>query len=57
MIALAEGLGLDPALFFQAVDQGPLDLPYLRIKAKAMAERDFTPRSASGWPQAASPED
>jgi 3-hydroxyisobutyrate dehydrogenase len=43
MIALTEGLGVDPALFFQAVDQGPLDLPYLRLKAKAITERDFSP--------------
>jgi 3-hydroxyisobutyrate dehydrogenase len=42
-IALAEGLGLDPALFFQAIDGGPLDLPYLRTKARAMTERDFAP--------------
>lgn len=42
-IALAEGFGLDPALFFQAIEKGPLDLPYLRVKAQAMAERDFTP--------------
>jgi 3-hydroxyisobutyrate dehydrogenase len=42
-IALAEGLGLDPALFFQAIEKGPLDLPYLRTKAQAIAERDFTP--------------
>ena len=42
-IALAEGLGLDPALFFQAIGKGPLDLPYLRAKAQAIAERDFTP--------------
>jgi len=42
-IALAEGLGLDPDLFFQAVEGGTLDLPYLRTKGKAMAERDFTP--------------
>ena len=42
-IALAEGLGLDPALFFQAIETGPLDLPYLRIKARAITERDFTP--------------
>jgi 3-hydroxyisobutyrate dehydrogenase len=42
-IALAEGLGLDPALFFLAIEKGPLDLPYLRAKAQAMAERDFTP--------------
>ena len=42
-IALAEGLGLDPGLFFQAVEGGALDLPYLRMKGKAMADRDFTP--------------
>ena len=42
-IALAEGLGLDPALFFQAIGEGPLDLPYLRAKAQAMTQRDFTP--------------
>jgi 3-hydroxyisobutyrate dehydrogenase len=42
-VALAEGLGLDADLFFKAVEGGALDLPYLRMKAKAMAERDFTP--------------
>jgi 3-hydroxyisobutyrate dehydrogenase len=42
-IALAEGLGIDPALFFQAIEGGPLDLPYLKMKARAMLERDFTP--------------
>jgi len=42
-IALAEGLGLDPRLFFQALEGGALDLPYLRMKGRAMAERDFTP--------------
>lgn len=40
-LALAEGLGLDPDLFFQALEGGTLDLPYLRIKGKAMLERDF----------------
>jgi 3-hydroxyisobutyrate dehydrogenase len=42
-IALAEGLEVDPEYFFQAVDGGPLDLPYMRIKARAIMERDFTP--------------
>ena len=42
-IALAEGLGVDPALFFEAIDGGTLDLPYLRLKGKAMTERNFTP--------------
>jgi 3-hydroxyisobutyrate dehydrogenase len=42
-IALAEGLGLDPALLFEALDGGTLDLPYLRIKGKAILERNFEP--------------
>jgi 3-hydroxyisobutyrate dehydrogenase len=42
-IALAESLGLDPGLFFQSIEGGMLDLPYLRMKGKAMMERDFTP--------------
>ena len=42
-IALAEGLGLDPSLLFEAIDGGGLDLPYLRIKGGAMIERNFDP--------------
>jgi 3-hydroxyisobutyrate dehydrogenase len=42
-IAMAEGLDLDPHLFFQAIEGGVFDLPYLRLKGKAMMKRDFTP--------------
>jgi len=42
-IALAEGLDVDPDLFFQAIAGGTLDLPYLRMKGKAMTEGDFAP--------------
>jgi 3-hydroxyisobutyrate dehydrogenase len=42
-IALAEGLDLDPQLFLEAVGGGPLDLPYLQMKGKAMIEGDFEP--------------
>ena len=42
-IALAEGLGVDPKLFFQAIEGGALDLPYLRMKGQAIADRDFAP--------------
>lgn len=42
-IAFAEGMGLDPALFLEAVDGGTLDLPYLRMKGKAIMERNFEP--------------
>jgi 3-hydroxyisobutyrate dehydrogenase len=43
-IALAEGMGLDPSLLFQAIDGGALDLPYLRMKGNAMIERNFDPQ-------------
>jgi 3-hydroxyisobutyrate dehydrogenase len=42
-IALAEGLELDPSLLFDALDGGALDLPYLRIKGKAILERNLEP--------------
>jgi len=42
-IALAEGAGVDPQHFLEAVSGGPLDLPYMQLKAKAMLERDFAP--------------
>jgi 3-hydroxyisobutyrate dehydrogenase len=43
MLALAEAVGIDPRTALDAVADGPLDLPYMRMKAKAMLERDFTP--------------
>lgn len=43
MLALAEAVGIDPQHALDAVADGPLDLPYMRMKAKAMLERDFTP--------------
>jgi 3-hydroxyisobutyrate dehydrogenase len=42
-LALAEGLGVDPERFFEAIAGGALDLPYLRIKGRAMAQREFAP--------------
>lgn len=42
-IALAEGIDVDPRQFLEAVSGGPLDLPYLQLKAGAMLERSFTP--------------
>jgi 3-hydroxyisobutyrate dehydrogenase len=42
-LALAEGFGLDPELLLDAVEGGPLDLPYLQMKGKAMIERQFDP--------------
>jgi 3-hydroxyisobutyrate dehydrogenase len=42
-IALAEGIGVDPEDFFDAIAGGPLDLPYMQMKARAMIARDFEP--------------
>jgi 3-hydroxyisobutyrate dehydrogenase len=43
MLALAEGLGVDPEMPLDAIADGPLDLPYLQMKARAMIEGDYTP--------------
>jgi 3-hydroxyisobutyrate dehydrogenase len=40
-IALAEGLGVDPRRFFEAIEGGALDLPYARMKGRLMVERDY----------------
>jgi 3-hydroxyisobutyrate dehydrogenase len=42
-IALAQGAGVEPRDFLEAVAGGPLDLPYMRVKARAMLEREFEP--------------
>jgi 3-hydroxyisobutyrate dehydrogenase len=42
-IALAQGAGVDPREFLEAIADGPLDLPYLRLKAKAILAHDFEP--------------
>jgi 3-hydroxyisobutyrate dehydrogenase len=40
-VALAQALDLDPQSFFDAIDGGPLDLPYARMKGAAMLARSF----------------
>jgi 3-hydroxyisobutyrate dehydrogenase len=39
--ALAEALGLDPRLFLEAVDGGPVDAPYVHVKGAAMLAGDY----------------
>lgn len=41
VIALMEGLGVDPETFFDAIEGGALDLPYARMKGPAMIKRAF----------------
>jgi 3-hydroxyisobutyrate dehydrogenase len=40
-ITLSEALGIDPRVFFEAVEGGPLDLGYARLKGPAMVKRAF----------------
>ena len=42
-LALTEGAGLDPRLFLEVLSGGPLDMPYMEMKADAMIERSFAP--------------
>lgn len=43
VLALAEALGCDPRSVLEALSGGPLDLPYLRMKAQKMLDGDFDP--------------
>lgn len=45
-LRLAEGLGIEPGLFTEAIRGTANDLPYAHIKAKAIREKDFTPSFA-----------
>jgi 3-hydroxyisobutyrate dehydrogenase len=40
-IAFAESIGVDPALFLDTIDGGPVGPPYARLKGDAMVARDF----------------
>jgi 3-hydroxyisobutyrate dehydrogenase len=42
-LAFAEGLGLDPRLFLEAVRGGAMDAPYVQLKGNSMLAGDFTP--------------
>ncbi|OEU88062.1 3-hydroxyisobutyrate dehydrogenase [Streptomyces abyssalis] len=47
-LSLADGLGVDPQGFLDAVEGGALDMGYLRIKADVIRSGDFTPSFAVG---------
>ncbi|TQS41837.1 NAD(P)-dependent oxidoreductase [Cryptosporangium phraense] len=42
-LALAGNLGLDPALFFEAVGGGATDAPYVHVKGRAMLAGNYDP--------------
>lgn len=41
-LTLAKALGLDPALFLEAVKGGAMDAPYVQLKGSSMLAGDFT---------------
>ena len=43
IVALAEGLGVDPAAFLEIIEGGPLVAPYAKIKGTMMIERSYEP--------------
>jgi 3-hydroxyisobutyrate dehydrogenase len=43
MLRLAAALGLEPHLALDAVEDSPLEAPYMRMKGEAMVNGDFTP--------------
>jgi 3-hydroxyisobutyrate dehydrogenase len=45
-LTLADSLGLDPALFLEAVRGGAMDAPYVGLKGRAMLAGDFAPTFA-----------
>lgn len=45
-LSLAEGLGVDPQDFLDAVEGGSLDMGYLRMKADVIRSGEFTPSFA-----------
>jgi 3-hydroxyisobutyrate dehydrogenase len=42
-VALAQGFGLDPRLFLQAIEGGAVDTPYAHAKGGAILKGDWTP--------------
>ena len=42
-LTLTRALGLDPALFLEAVAGGAMDAPYVQVKGNAMIAGDYTP--------------
>jgi 3-hydroxyisobutyrate dehydrogenase len=42
-IALAQGIGVDPARFLETIDGAPMGTPYAQVKGKLMIDREFPP--------------
>jgi 3-hydroxyisobutyrate dehydrogenase len=42
-ISFAEGVGIEPSSFLEAIDEGPLNSPYAQAKGKAILDRELEP--------------
>lgn len=42
-LTLAQGLGVDPRLFFDAIDGGAMDAPYVKLKGSNMLDGEWAP--------------
>ncbi len=42
-LTLAEGLGLDPGMFLEAIKGGAMDAPYVQLKGAGMIAKEFPP--------------
>ena len=42
-VAFAEGIGIEPERFLDAISDGPIDNPYAQLKGRMMIEREFDP--------------
>jgi 3-hydroxyisobutyrate dehydrogenase len=47
-LALTRDLGLDPAMFLEAIAGGAMDAPYVQLKGKAMLAGEFAPSFTLG---------
>lgn len=45
-IAFAESIGVDPKVFLDTIDGGPVGPPYAKLKGEAMVQREFPPAFA-----------
>ena len=47
-LAFTRDLGLDPALFLEAIEGGAMDAPYVQLKGKSMLAGEFPPALQAG---------
>jgi 3-hydroxyisobutyrate dehydrogenase len=56
-IALAERLGVEPRMFLEAIEGGPLDSAYAQMKGRMMTSAPSIRRFRCGWAAIGEPAD